>query len=570
MIGRPGETFVARCLAQLAESPSRDGPEQHQYRPDRDPCWRVSPLYYPDGTNVNKQAQFIHGVELLRKAYKLSGQSSAVGVWDGGHALANHLEFGTRVALKDRQDGKSVFVDGHATHVAGTIAAAGRAEKAQGMAPSAPLHSYHWYDDTAAVLGSANEIGIGVTNHSYGAVGGWTIDPATTTCPVWYWFGRDADEDSVRYGRYDSNAAAFDAAAFSNPKLSMFVAAGNERGWIGEPDRLPKDRFNGQHCVRKNGKWELSKKKRAQNSRKDGYDTLVGHSVSKNVITVGAMIDLATNWKRRDIATTEFSSFGPSDDGRIKPDVIANGEMLYSTAPPKRCETFGNCKLNSIDASERKGYVERSGTSMASPVAAGIATLLNELAARVLKRPLYSDEMKAVLIHSALSTRDDEGPTYQAGWGVIQALPAGHLVAKHRGVLQRITVKKGEKTQSIELAWPEDKPARITVVWLDQPGETISEEMAIIDDPKSTLINRIAVTLRSSDSPNPYYPWSLNPKHPEAAPAADRPNEADNVNRFDVPASERRGGRWNLDIDTTALVADYLDVAIAYYGLEPK
>ena len=181
----------------------------------------------------------------------------------------------------------------------------------------------------------AGDMGITVTNYSYGAIGGWMVD-TQSTCPViWHWYGRDQDEESALYGSYGKDAAEFDRIAIANPKLSIFVAAGNEREWFGEPDKLPPDYFDGTHCVWKNGTWLTSKKKRAGNSsRNGGYDTIAGAGLAKNVITVGAMRDLPTLWKRKDIAPTSFSSFGPADDGRIKPDVVANGDVIDSTAPP--------------------------------------------------------------------------------------------------------------------------------------------------------------------------------------------------------------------------------------------
>ncbi|MCH7528489.1 MAG: hypothetical protein IH972_02940, partial [Candidatus Marinimicrobia bacterium] len=51
----------------------------------------------------------------------LTGGGVTVAVWDGGGALASHQEFGGRVT---RMDATLPVID-HATHVAGTIAAAG-------------------------------------------------------------------------------------------------------------------------------------------------------------------------------------------------------------------------------------------------------------------------------------------------------------------------------------------------------------------------------------------------------------------------------------------------------------
>jgi subtilisin family serine protease len=56
---------------------------------------------------------------------------------------------------------------------------------------------------------------------------------------------------------------------------------------------------------------------------------------------------------------TSFSSWGPVLDGRIKPDLVANGETLYSA-----------------EKTSDDSYSGKSGTSMAGPVAAGISALV--------------------------------------------------------------------------------------------------------------------------------------------------------------------------------------------------
>ena len=108
--------------------------------------------------------------------------------------------------------------------------------------------------------------------------------------------------------------------------------------------------------------------------------------VAKNVITVGAVNDAVSGGQRDPAAASmsSFSGWGPVDDGRVKPDLVANGVGLYST-----------------DSGNDNDYRTMSGTSMASPNAAGTAALLVDL---------YRDRsggsfplaasLKALLIHS--------------------------------------------------------------------------------------------------------------------------------------------------------------------------
>lgn len=59
---------------------------------------------------------------------------------------------------------------------------------------------------------------------------------------------------------------------------------------------------------------------------------------------------------------SSFSSWGPTDDGRIKPDIVADGVSVFSTT-----------------ATHDSSYGYKSGTSMATPNAAGSLLLLQEL-----------------------------------------------------------------------------------------------------------------------------------------------------------------------------------------------
>jgi hypothetical protein len=96
------------------------------------------------------------------------------------------------------------------------------------------------------------------------------------------------------------------------------------------------------------------------------------------------------------------SSRGPTWDGRIKPDIMAPGRNVWVVDP------------TSTDA-----YQQRSGTSYAAPLAAGIIALLLEA-----YPDLGPEEMHA-LITSTGSQAD--APTSDYGWGRIQGLQAAGL-----------------------------------------------------------------------------------------------------------------------------------------------
>ena len=72
------------------------------------------------------------------------------------------------------------------------------------------------------------------------------------------------------------------------------------------------------------------------------------------------------------------SSRGPVDDGRIKPDVIAPGGYVRSCKAQEATDTGGATWTSTW-------YMEYTGTSMATPNAAGTAALIREYITKLLK-----------------------------------------------------------------------------------------------------------------------------------------------------------------------------------------
>ncbi len=102
-------------------------------------------------------------------------------------------------------------------------------------------------------------------------------------------------------------------------------------------------------------------------------------------MTVGAVNDIPGGYTGPgDVVQTGFSSWGPADDGRIKPDIVANGATLWSTG-----------------ANADDHYRNSSGTSMSSPNAAGSANLLRGQFQTLNGAPPRSATLKALFIYTA-------------------------------------------------------------------------------------------------------------------------------------------------------------------------
>lgn len=134
----------------------------------------------------------------------------------------------------------------------------------------------------------------------------------------------------------------------------------------------------------------------------DAPESIASPGLSDQVITVGAMDDQNTVGDDDQIA--RFSSRGPTIYNEIKPDVVTPGVNIVSTrAPNSYLDKFQ--KGNRID----KDYFVLSGTSMSTPICAGVIAQLIEL-----EPNLTPEQIKYYLKTGAVSLGDNN--TYGAGY----------------------------------------------------------------------------------------------------------------------------------------------------------
>ena len=467
-------------------------------------------------------------------AYAATGGTTAAGelaVWDGGAVRVTHQEFGGRVT---QMDGAVVTIQ-HSTHVAGTLVAAGVNTNARGMSYAAPLSAYEWTNDTAEMAAAAAN-GLQVSNHSYGYASGW--EPNGN----WYWYGNisiSATED-YGFGYYDDTARAYDQIMYNAPNYLICVSSGNDRNDMGPG-------AGGSH-YHWNGGWVLSNDTHGTDYQNGGYDTVSWTGNAKNVLLVGAVNDIPAGYSvPAGVVQAPFSSWGPTDDGRIKPDIVANG-----------------VNLTSCDNSSNTAYAVLSGTSMASPNAAGSVNLIAHEFESVRGSIPWSSTVKAIVINTADEAGVNDGPDYQNGWGLLNTRRSFDIVhassGDDLGVLEATLANGASDEYYFVVTNPADM--RVTMVWTDPPA-TVSAPA--LDNPAAKLVNDLDLLLENVSDGTTTSPWNLSLALPGNA-ATRGPNHVDNVEEIDLAAAPI--GAYRVTVSHTgALSSGQQKYSLVYRGM---
>jgi len=493
--------------------------------------WDGRPVYYvTSNLNAAISLQTDRVRDLL--PWDLDGEGIAVGVWDAAGVRKTHQEFQGPDGQSRVTNLAGSVTSAHSTHVAGTIGAAGVVPSAKGMAPRVRIESYNWDEDISQMGGRAarrpgQADAIYISNHSYGIMVGWEYHASDSLSGHigWHWWGNWAGPDSVEtwFGSYSDIASAWDQVAYLSSYYLAFTSAGN--------DRCDAPTVGETVYYRSVGRWvavtyDPDTCPLGDGQIKGGYDTISFFAVAKNVMTVGAVHDAVSEGTRSvsHAAMTDFSCWGPTDDGRIKPDIVANGTGVYSTTD------------QTDDA-----YDGGDGTSMASPVAAGSAALLIQHYERLFPgQSMRASTLKGLILHTA----DDlgrPGPDYEFGWGLMNTKAAAELITKQHEDIRGDTILEGRfdpgsAYHTYYFYSNADEPIRVTLCWTDP--DSIHKWFG--DVTAHYVVHDLDLRIAGPSGSIVYHPYLLDPRNP-AAPAQTGDDSRNNVEQVCLLTPSERG-----------------------------
>lgn len=403
-------------------------------------------------SRINSRANQVQAVP-----YGLNGSGVELGIWDGG-TIHTHLDFASRLTMVDT----GMALSGHATHVTGTMAGDGTNSATFGF----PALHFRGYSIAADIIG-----------YDFNGTPPSEHNPAINT------YGIDNSQNSWGF--------AIDQALYNNCAL-----VGDYVAYSREYDRI----ITGLYTRR------IPVVFAAGNDRNDGdcgmttvppsinYSIIAPPSTAKNVITVGAI-------NGDDSTMTVFSNWGPTDDGRIKPDLVAAGDNTLANPAASIASTYTDIVPNT------NVYVGLTGTSMAAPAVSGTIGLLLERYRDVCPSspadPLPST-LKALLIHTARDLDDstsffNPGPDYASGYGALDTKAAVDMIPFHR----EDQVSNGQ-TDTFQITVTQQSDLKVTLVW---------DDVAALANAAVTLVNNLDLELVDPNSVV-YRPWILNAGSP--------------------------------------------------------
>jgi len=202
-----------------------------------------------------------------------------------------------------------------------------------------------------------------------------------------------------------------------------------------------------------------------------GEQTIGSPAVSKNVIASGAAENNRFNlfiYDSGQETMADFSSRGPCEDGRIKPDVVAPGTWIASLR-----SSLANDENAWAPISE--SYLYQGGTSQSGPHVSGAAAVFVQYYRATVTNATPSPALvKAALINSAVDMDASGGtgpvPNNDEGWGRVDLTEIIGSPRSYQFLDQTVSLTNSQVFERRFVVGSADEPLKITLAYTDVPG----------------------------------------------------------------------------------------------------
>ncbi|HYN88438.1 MAG TPA: S8 family serine peptidase, partial [Ardenticatenaceae bacterium] len=499
-----------------------------------------------------------------------SGRITAVYDWPASNAQFCYTAY---------PNGAQDVDSGHGTHVAASVLSdGGDGGAGKGTAPAARLvfQAVEDYIDTYATCGTSPD--------GYYLVG--IPDDVRQLYQQAYNAGARIHSNSWgsdAAGDYTLDSANSDDFVWKNRDMTITFSAGNA-GTDANSDGAVDTDSTGSPASAKN----IITVGASENERTDGYpcDTTLSYNAcaaqaGKNVLFTygeGWAADFPANPVKSDPSAgnkeqlAAFSSRGPTDDGRIKPDVVAPGTWIlsgYSDLYQEGYDSVANPRNGLFQYDGwgfplNRAYKYLGGTSMSNPLTAGGAAVVRDYYQEAYTHGASAALVKATLINSAVDLLDENNdgandndfpiPNNHEGWGRVDLASA---TDKSHQFIDQTTGLATNGSAAYTFSVNSSKPVKVSLVWSDYPS-TEAATKNLVNDLDLELVAPNGTLYRGNVFSGG---WS------QAGGSADRTNNVENV--YVPPAGT---GTWTVTVrgfnvpngpQPFALVVDGADSALA-------
>ncbi|HSG18493.1 MAG TPA: S8 family serine peptidase [Anaerolineae bacterium] len=454
-------------------------------------------------------------------------------------------------------DGPIDVDSGHGTHTAVSVLGdGGTSGEGKGTAPAANL-VFQATENWATITGPCRALGGWPAN-------GYFLTGLPDDLRDMY---QQAYDDGARIhsnswgaalaGDYTLDSANTDDFIWINGDMTITFSAGNE-GVDNDADGVVDDDSIGSPATAKNvitvGASENDRQGNYQcdtgltYSSHDAYQTgqtctSMGGNQSSFLGTWGQRYGFPTNPLKDDVTAgnqeqmASWSSRGPADDGRIKPDVVAPGAWILSGYSDLYQEEYESDPVNPQNGAYQwdgwgmpvnADYKYMGGTSMSNPIAAGAATVVRDYYQKAEGHAASAALVKATLINSAVDLLDENNdgsddndfpiPNVHEGWGRV------NLATATDGNQEYVDEAIGLNTSATAVyefdVSPGGNPFKASLVWSDYP----STEAAA-----ANLVNDLDLVVTASDGTTIYKGNVFSSGWSQTGGGADRVNNVENV-----------------------------------------